>query len=113
MGKRNKNLYNYFVNTFGLSKDAIMAVINERVEDLLSKHIQNKLNSNSMETLIANMVTRFLEEGVTNHSWWMKKTSFEDFLKKTISQEIKDRLNDEYTLEVKLVRKEDSVINKV
>lgn len=42
--RRNK-LYNYIVNTFNISKESIDATIEKRVDDVLSRHLKSKLES--------------------------------------------------------------------
>jgi len=57
---KNQRLYNYLVNTFGLSKQVILEYAEQRIEDILTKHIKAKLDSKHMESMILNKVTQIL-----------------------------------------------------
>jgi polyhydroxyalkanoate synthesis regulator phasin len=103
---RNKRLYNYITNTFGLTKDVIMEHVNQRLETVVARHIKGKLDSNAMESMILNKVTQCVKEGIPDgHAWWMKKTYFEDLIRSVVEKTIVERLDKEYKLEVKLVDK--------
>ena len=112
---KNKKLYNYIVNTFGLSKEKIMEEVDSRIENVIDKNVQNKLNSNHIENLILDRVTRVVAEGVpvdSNRFDFWKKDDFNIYLKKTIRKVIEEKFNEEYTLEVKVIRKEKQVIGR-
>jgi hypothetical protein len=112
--RNNKTLYNYVVNTFGLSKEVVMKYVDERLEDLIGKHLKNKLDSKWTEKVILDNVTEIVANGVSSPKfgmWWEKKP-FEDYLKKVLLNVLEHKLNEEYTLEVKMVRKDKQVIAK-
>lgn len=103
MSNRNK-LYNYLVNTFGLSKDVIMKQAEERIEDVMNKHLQQKLQSNNVERMILNQVSEIVKNGFSSRDYW-SRVSFEDYVKSTIKSVITQQINDTYELEVKINRK--------
>ena len=64
MNKRRTNkLYNYLVNTFGLSKEVVLEHIETRLEDLINKHVLSILQSNRIENMIMNQVAYYIKKG--------------------------------------------------
>jgi hypothetical protein len=112
---KNKALYNYLVNTLGVSKQMVLDYIDERLEDLISKHIVSKLDSNHIEKMILSRVTTVLTEGMpkTNYFYSYDRDKFDEYLRKVIRQILENRLNDEYEIETKLVRKDKLIVGKV
>lgn len=105
---RKDKLYNYMVNKFDLSKERILEYVDLRVTDLVNKHIQSKLNSNRVEKMIVDAITFFAKEGFnkSNTFYISEKISFQTFVKNTIKDILKERLEDEYQIEVKKIKKE-------
>jgi hypothetical protein len=87
---KNKKLYNYIVNTFGISKEIVLEIVKERVEDILGKHIKDLLNSKRIEQVIINRVAHFVSEGerTSLHS----KHNFNKIVKNQIKEVVKDEL---------------------
>jgi len=108
---KDKKLYNYLVNTLGITKQVAMDHLKERLEDIVNKHISSRLDSKKFENLVLNKITQYLNEGVTKS--WYERSTFEDFFKKTIDKVIMEKFNNEYTLEVKVVKKDATMIAKV
>lgn len=104
---RNKRLYNYIVNTFGLSKEAIMQVVENRVTSVIEKMIKNKLDSKEMERAILNHITKLKENG------FYYNEPFDLYIEKVIRNILEEKMNKEYKLEVKAVQKEAKVIKRV
>jgi hypothetical protein len=103
---RNK-LYNYLVNTFGLSKDVVMTQAEKRIEDILEKHIHSKLSANGVEKLILGQVASIVKHGLEKGAgYWKTTITFEDYVKSVIKDVVQQKLNDEYSVEVKIVKKE-------
>lgn len=107
MSRTNK-LYNYLVNTYGLSKELILIVVDNRISDLLNKHISSKLDSNHVNKVVVNEVANILTKGFENNHF--SKTAIEDYIKNIIAVQIEEKMNDEYELNVKVVRKNKSVL---
>jgi len=84
MSKNNNKLYNNLVNTLGVTKELVMEQVNIRVEDLLSKHLESKLNSNYIEKLILDRITEIVKAGFINRSW-CSRDAFDDYVKNTIN----------------------------
>lgn len=112
---KNKKLYNYIVNTFGISKEIIMEQVNSRIEDVIAKHVRSKLDSNYVENMIANKIAEVVQNGVSSSDtyWGRQRTHFDDYMKKTVRSVIEERLGEEYELEVKMVRKDRKMIGSV
>jgi hypothetical protein len=109
---RSNKLYNYLVNNFGLSEEKVLQYVKDRIEEIIAKQVEHKLlDSNYVQNLILNRITQFLTEGV-NTGHFYKRESFDDYLKGCIKQVIERKLNEEYVLEVKMVRKDKQVIGK-
>lgn len=107
---KDKKLYNYLVNTLGLSKQVAMEHVKERLDDLLKKHIESRLDSKHFEKMVVSQVNQFLKDGVTKG--WYEKYAFEEFFKKTVENAIMKKFNNEYTLEVKVVKKDATLVAK-
>lgn len=113
MSTRHNRLYNYLVNQFGLTKEYILEYANKRIEDVLGKHIQAKLDSNYVEGLVLDRITKIVEEGipVKNHfGIYYEREAFSKYVTTVVKQVMESRLNEEYDLEVKLIRKDRRVI---
>ena len=108
-----KTLYNYIVNSLGLSRQMVLEYIDKRLEDQLFKALSFKLHSGNFEKLILDAVTKIVNEGVPADSnrWWEKK-NFDEYVKKTIRSVIEERLRNDYTAELKLTHKDSNVIVK-
>jgi hypothetical protein len=107
---RTNKLYNYLVNTYGLSKEVVFEYIDTRLEDLIGKHLEAKLDSNYIERLILNRITRIAEEGISNGSYYYERDNFEVYVTKCLNRILSDKVNNEYTIESKMVKKGDKVV---
>jgi hypothetical protein len=90
---RTNKLYNYLVNTYGLSKENIMQHIEDRIEDIVRKHIDAKLDSEWFKNAILNYVAEFVENGVKDKHgllYYQSKTPFEDLVYKEFQKAITD-----------------------
>ena len=61
--RKDKQLYNYLVNTLGVSKQLVMEHIKERLDDLIVKHLNSKLDSQYVHGVISGCVAKILEDG--------------------------------------------------
>jgi Glu-tRNA(Gln) amidotransferase subunit E-like FAD-binding protein len=107
---RTNKLYNFLVNTYGLSKELVLEHVTNRLDDLISKHINSKLDSNNVERIIANQVANVLENGFKNGSF--NRNSLENLIRNRVVREIQDRLNNEYTIDVKLTKRDNTIIHR-
>lgn len=112
MSHTDKRLYNYVVNTLGISKEMVMKYVSERLEDLISKHVKPKLDSQSVERMIMNQVTKIVTEGITSGYWYADRHKFETYVIGIMRGILESKVNEEYALEAKLVRKDKSVVGK-
>lgn len=110
MSHKDKRLFNYVVNTLGISKDMIMDYVNSRIESVLEKHVAKKLNSSDSERIIVDQITRLVKDGF--HDQWYSKTSFDTYVRQVIINILEKKVNDEYNIETKLVRKDKQVVGK-
>ncbi len=113
--RKDKQLYNYLVNTLQISKAMVMDVVNTRIEELLSKHLESKLNSNYIENLILNRVTQTVVNGIPKAGiagMYYDRRSFDDYLKEVIRSVLLEKMNAEYELEVKVVHKDANIIGR-
>lgn len=111
--KKNK-LYNYLVNTFGLSKDVVMEQAENRIEELLNKHIGDKLNAKGIEKLILSQVSSIVKHGLDKGAgYWRTTITFEDYVKSVIKEVVQAKLNEEYTVEVKVVKKDSRMMGSL
>lgn len=115
MGRRQNKFYNTIVNTVGISKEMIFKYIDERLEDLITKHVTSKLDSKRLEKMILDKVTQVVVEGIPRNDkidWWIRD-DFDKYLMKTIRKVLEEKFNSEYNLEVKVVQKDTPVVHKV
>lgn len=110
MSHKDKRLFNYVVNTLGISKDMIMEYVNSRIESVLEKQVANKLNSKDAEQIIVSQIARLVKDGF--HDQWYHRTSFDLYVRQVIVNILEKKVNDEYDIETKLVRKDKQVIAK-
>lgn len=99
---RHNKLYNYLVNTFGLSKEVILDALKDRIEDVIGKHVQQKLNSTSVEVMIRNKVAKFIKEGSVDGHYYDRK-NFESLVKECLKEAVKEEVKKNYKLVVKEV----------
>lgn len=115
MRTRKNVLYNYVVNKFGLSRELVLEYVNARLEDLVSKLLKDKLDSKEFEKMALNRITQIVTEGMSKETFggfYYHKEPFDDYLKVVIRQVLENKLNEEYNLETKFVRKDKSVVHK-
>ncbi len=110
MSRRNKILYNYLINTLGISKEIVFTHINNRIDDLVSKALTGLLESKRLEKLILNQVAHIVQHGV--QASWYNTQSFEGVVRQAIRAEVAKKLNEEITIEFKVVPNEASIIAK-
>lgn len=88
--QRTNKLYNYLVNTFGLSKKNILEHVEARLEDIISKNILPILESNNIQEIILNRIAYFIKNGEV--SYYQEKNTFNDVVKEQIKQVVEDQL---------------------
>jgi hypothetical protein len=89
---KNKKLYNYIVNTIGISKELILEQVNARVEDLLDKHVQSLLQSNHIERMIVNKLYDYIKTGKVDY--WSRQGNFEKIVDAQVKNIIEEYLRD-------------------
>lgn len=112
---KQKRLYNFLVNTYELSKENVMKLVEDRLENLIAKHINNKLDSKYTEKLILDKVTDVVANGVPVSSGYIdywRKDKFDDYLKKQLRKVIEEKVNEDYELQVKIVRKDVQIVRR-
>lgn len=113
MSHPDKRLKNYLINTLGISKTIVMEYVEERLEEIIAKHVHSKLNSGDAQEMILNHVTKLVREGIAStQRYWYERQTFEDYVKQVMRQILEQKVNEEYDLEVKMVRKDKKVIGK-
>ena len=102
-GRRNK-LYNFIVNTYGISKESILSIIDVRLENILSKEIRNKLSSNHFECMVVSQVAKFIKDGTltTSISLYRNPSSFESLVKDCMREEIRKIVQENYEISLKI-----------
>jgi hypothetical protein len=110
MSRKDRRLYNYVVNTLGLSKELVLEYARDRLDDLITKHIQSKIDSRYIERLILERVTNKVTEGMD--TGWYSRESFDEYLRKVVHQIIESKVNAEYRLDVRLIEKGATVIKR-
>lgn len=103
MRNRNK-LYNYLVNTFGLTKEIILKEVENRVSDILDKHVKSKLDSKEMEKMIGNKVANFIKKGSVDNCYY-NRHSFEDMIKDCLKEAVKEEVAINYKIVIKQINK--------
>ena len=102
MSKKGK-LYNYIINTLGLSKEAIFDIVRERVDDILSKSLTNEVyKSNYFQNLVLSKLEALRENRY--HSKFYKHDDYIDILKEAVRLEVKtqvvEKLRDRYVIKI-------------
>ena len=90
MSSKKNKLYNYLVNTFGLSKETILEHVETRLEDIIDKHVHSILESNHIENRIMNRVAYYIKNGTIDP--WRSKNSFEDVIKQQVRCVVEEQL---------------------
>lgn len=103
--QRTNKLYNFLVNNYGLSKEKVLEIFQNRVEELVSKHISSKLESNYFENLIVNRITQIIKDGFASKNYWVDNTAFEEFVKSCVDKKVREIIEKEHKIEVKLEKR--------
>ena len=100
MANTNNKLYNYLVNTFGISKKMVEEYIDKRLEDLITNHFKQKLsNSRFYEELILNRITHILTEGFPpQNGYWHSRDMFDTYLQKEIKKVIESHIEKNFNI---------------
>jgi hypothetical protein len=98
---RNKKIYNYLTNTFDLSREKILEQVNNRVEHVLEKTLNNILTSNKFEKLILNRITDIVTKKASYYN-----SSFENFVLREVSEVLEKMIKTSYKFEVSATVKE-------
>lgn len=109
--KNRNKLYNFLVNSYGISQELVLQTINERVDSLISKCIGMTLNSNKVERVIANQVADVIGKGFKQNPW--ENITIETYIKHEIARQIEEKMNTDYELEVNLKRKSKGTVTYV
>lgn len=94
---KNKKLYNYLVNTFGLSKEIIMKHVEKRIEDIIDKNINNLLNSNKIHDMIVSRVSEYIKKGTMN-THLLERKSFETIINEQIRAVVENYLRERFKI---------------
>lgn len=88
--QRTNKLYNFIVNTYGLSKEVIMDCVETRLEGLVDKHVQNVLQSERLTNMIMDRVAYYIKNGTIDQC--RSKNCFEDVVKQQVKSAVEDQL---------------------
>ena len=91
--RRNHKLYNYLINTFDISKKVIMDHVEERIDDIIGKHVSSLLNSNSVQRTLIHMIAEYIKKGKIDY--YVKSHSFEKLINDQIRKIVEDHLKDQ------------------
>jgi Glu-tRNA(Gln) amidotransferase subunit E-like FAD-binding protein len=96
--KTNKpnRLYNYLVNTYGLSKELVLQLVEDRIEDLVEKHVKIKFKQASVENMIIRAVSDYVKNGEIN--LYRQNNTFDRIVKEQIKEIVKDELRKAATI---------------
>jgi len=100
--KRNKRLYNYLVNTLGISTQMVTEYISDRLDSILSKKLDSMLDGRNFETRVINSVRRKLQEKPLHTFSYTDEAEFDTFLSKTVTRIVREELDTKYQLQVSL-----------
>jgi len=113
MGHGDKRLYNYVVNTLGISTKMVLEYVDKRLEELIGKKLEGKLNSKYVEGLILSRVTSIMTDGLKNNNIFnYRRDDFEEYLKKILRSVVEERVRNEFEVQVKVVPKDASIVGK-
>jgi hypothetical protein len=104
--KRTNKLYNYLVNTYGLSKEMVMEYVKERLDELISKHIAEVLNSEKFNRDFNYSMAKFLETEKTSNHYWDRKNSFKKVIEDTTRKIIIEEITKNYNLSIDIKEKQ-------
>lgn len=97
---KNYKLYNFLVNTYGLSKEKVLEHFEARIEAIVEKTLRSKIESGYVNDSILNKIDAiFKTEGDSKRSPWYTKKSFDEFLKHTVEDVIKKHIEDKYQID--------------
>jgi len=88
---RTNKLYNYLVNTYGLSRETIMEHVEARLESLIDKHVRNVLDSDRVQNLIMDRIAYYIKNGEVSR-WGRRTETFEKIVKDQIKSVVEDQL---------------------
>jgi hypothetical protein len=111
--RKDKQLYNYLVNTLGVSKEFVMNHITSRLDDLIVKHLNSKLDSKYVHDVISGCVAKILEDGFLKRGhfgMYYDRLAFQDYIKQQVENAVRSRLRSDYSFEVKMALKDDAMI---
>ena len=74
--------------------------VNERVEQIISKHIGSLLESKRIERMILNAISDFIKNGKIDH--WLNTTSFQDCIDRQLKSVINEILKEKYNIKLEL-----------
>ena len=115
MARNSNKLYNYVVNTFGISKEMLMEFVENRLEQLVNKHVERKLDSRAIESMILNHVTKVVTEGVPKPGPFGMSVSrevFDSYLRKVLKNVVEEKITKDFDVEVKVVGKDKYIVGR-
>lgn len=112
---KNKRLFNYLVNTYGLSKDKVLSQMELRFKDLelkVNKEVDRKIKeyfeSFSGKKFIQDRIVYYLQNNLQRSGNSFKLKNFNEYIKErinhTIEKEIKKQLQENYKAEIVIKR---------
>ena len=99
---------NYLANDLGINRTRVWDIINARLDKLITKTLNDKMSSSSVEELIASRITDFIQHGFRNNSyryWSHSKVTFEEYVKKCLSAEITRIIHENKNINITLKEK--------
>ena len=105
---KNNRLYNYLINTLGLSKELILKNIDQRIEQVLHKILYNELKSIKFERIIIDTVASVIDKGVVrNNRYGSLRYKFNDLIKSKVKEVVEDKLQEE--CQIKFIYRPNSI----
>ena len=104
--KPRNQIYNYIVNTLGLSKEMIIECIDHRVAEVTEKVLKSHvLESNNMRHFVARCMADLLKGGFEKYQYG-KLASFEYLVQEEVRKEVARVIKEQYSFDLKVEPKE-------
>lgn len=100
-GQVYKAVQNYLVNTAGISKEDIIALVEKRLDSIVRKYLEEKITSGRMDAYLRQVIGVILKDGVQNGSWYSGPQALDQFIKQTLEAHIKDMIVEKFDITVK------------
>lgn len=89
-----------------------MEHVQERLEDIIAKHVISKLNSKEIERMILSKISEIVEKGFQDNKSYYR-TDFDSYVMRVVERFMEEKLNKSYKLDVKMIEKEKKTIKTI